>query len=126
MPGSLTDYAERKLLDHITGTTSYTRPTPYLALFTSAPTDSSSGTEVTGGSYVRKTLTFNAASWGSTSNSSNIDFTGMPACTVVAVGVFDALTSGNLLFYGTLTVPKAVLANDTFRISAGDLDVSLS
>lgn len=126
MPGSLTNYAEDKLLDHILGTTSYTRPTVYLALYTSAPTESSSGTEVTGGSYVRKAVSFTASSSGASSNSSNVDFTGMPACTVVAVGVLDALTSGNLLFYATLSVSKAVLANDTFRISAGDLDVSLS
>lgn len=126
MPGSLTNYAEDKLLDHILGTTSYTRPTVYLALYTTAPTESSSGTEVTGGSYVRKAVSFTASSSGASSNSSNVDFTGMPACTVVAVGVLDALTSGNLLLYAALSVSKAVLANDTFRISAGDLDVSLS
>lgn len=126
MPGSLSNYLENKLIDHFLGTTTYTKPTSvYVALYTVAPTDSTSGTEVIGGSYVRKIATFTAASNGATSNSGNIDFTGMPTCTVVAVGVLDALTSGNLLVYGTLTASKAVTSGDTFRIPIGDLDITL-
>lgn len=126
MAGSLSNYAENKVLDHILGTTSYTMPTAYLALYTVAPTDSTSGTEVTGGSYVRKAVAFSAASSGATSNSGNIDFTGMPACTVVAVAVCDALSSGNIIVYGTLNANKVVAAGDTLRIATGDLDITIS
>jgi hypothetical protein len=126
MAGNLSNYLENKILDHFLGTTSYTMPsTVYLALYTVAPTDAGGGTEVTGGSYARKPITFLSSSGGTTSNDSNVDFTGMPACTVVAVGVFDALTSGNLLVYGDLAVNKTLDAGDIFRAQTGDIIVSI-
>lgn len=127
MAGSLSNYAENKVLDHVLGTTSFTMPTTHLALFTVAPTDSSAGTEVTGGSYARQALAsdFTASSGGASSNSTNIDFTGMPACTVVAIGIMDASTGGNLLIHGTLAVNKTLDAGDTLRIATGDLDITI-
>lgn len=125
MAGNLTDYAENKLLDHLLGTASYTMPTTYVALYTVAPTDSSAGTEVTGGSYARQAVSFASSSGGATSNTANIDFTGMPACTVVAIGITDASSSGNILVYGTLAVNKTLDAGDTLRVATGDLDISL-
>lgn len=127
MAGNLSDYLENKVLDHILGRTAYTMPaTPYLALYTVAPTDSTAGTEVTGGSYARKSISFNAASAGASTNSANVDFTGMPACTVVAVAVTDALTAGNILVYGTLTTNKTLDAGDILRVAAGDLSISIN
>jgi len=126
MAGNLTDYLENKLLDHFLGTTAYTMPSPvYVALFTVAPGDAGGGTEVTGGSYSRQTAAFSAASSGATSNSANIDFTGMPAATTVAIALFDASTSGNMLVHGTLTTNKTTDAGDTLRIATGDLDISI-
>ena len=126
MAGNLTNYLENKLLDHFLGTTAYTMPNPvYVALFTVAPGDAGGGTEVTGGSYARQTAAFTAASSGATSNSANIDFTGMPAATTVAIAIFDASTSGNMLVHGTLTTNKTTDAGDTLRIAAGDLDISI-
>jgi hypothetical protein len=123
--GNLTNYLENKLLDHFLGTTSYTMPTVYVGLFTVAPTDAGGGTEVTGGSYARQEAAFSAAASGATSNSGNIDFTGMPAATTVAIAIFDAVTSGNMLLYGTLTTNKTTDAGDTLRIATGDLDVTI-
>jgi hypothetical protein len=126
MAGNLTNYLENKLLDHFLGTTAYTMPSPvYVALFTAAPGDAGGGTEVTGGSYARQTAAFSAASSGATSNSANIDFTGMPAATTVAIAIFDASTSGNMLVHGTLTTNKTTDAGDTLRIATGDLDISI-
>lgn len=125
MAGNLTNYLENKLLDHFLGTTSYTMPTVYVGLFTVAPTDAGGGTEVTGGSYARQAAAFTAAASGATSNSANIDFTNMPAATTVAIAVFDASTSGNMLVYGTLTTNKQTDAGDTLRIATGDLDISI-
>lgn len=126
MPGSASDYLENNLLDHSLGTTTYTKPTTvYAALYTVAPSDSTAGTEVTGGSYARKVITFAAASAGTTSNSANVDFDNMPAATVVAVAVMDAITSGNLLYWGTLTTSRTVTAGDSIRIATGALVVSL-
>jgi hypothetical protein len=126
MAGNLTNYLENKLIDHFLGTTSYTMPDDvYIALFTVAPADAGGGTEVTGGSYARQIATFSGASSGATSNDSNIDFEDMPAATTVAIGIFDALTSGNMLLYGTLTTNKTTDAGDTLRIATGDLDISI-
>ena len=126
MAGNLSDYLEDKLLDHFLGTTAYTMPTTvYVALYTVAPDDTGGGTQVTGGSYARQTAAFSGASGVTTSNTGNIDFAGMPAATTVAIGVFDALTSGNLLLWGTLTTNKTTDAGDTLRIATGDLDISI-
>lgn len=126
MAGSASNYLENKLIDHSLGTTTFTKPTTvYAALYTVAPSDTGGGTEVTGGSYARQTITFSAASSGSTSNNTNVDFNTMPAATVVAVGVLDASTSGNLLYWGTLTTNRTVTAGDSIRIASGALVVSL-
>ena len=126
MAGNLSNYLEDKLVDHFLGTTTYTKPsTVYVALYTVAPSDAGGGTEVTGGSYARQSAAFAASSGGATSNSANIDFTNMPAAVVVAIGVHDAVTSGNLLLWGTLTSNKTTDAGDTLRIATGDLDISI-
>lgn len=126
MAGNLSNYLENKVLDHILGTTAYTMPAAvYVALYTVAPSDTGGGTEVSGGSYARQSATFSSASSGATSNSANIDFNNMPACTVVAVGIFDSITTGNLLVWGTLTANKSLDAGDILRIASGDLDITI-
>ena len=126
MAGNLSNYLENKLIDHFLGTTTFTKPSAvYVALFTVAPDDTGGGTEVSGGSYARQTATFTAASSGATSNDSNIDFVNMPAATTVAIGIFDNLTTGNLLLWGTLTANKTTDAGDTLRIATGDLDITI-
>lgn len=126
MAGNLSNYLEDKLIDHFLGTTTYTKPSAvYVALYTVAPSDVGGGTEVTGGSYARQTATFTASSGGATSNDANIDFTNMPAATVVAIGIHDNVSAGNLLLWGTLTTNKTTDAGDTLRIATGDLDISI-
>lgn len=126
MPGSASNYLENLLINHSLGTTTFTKPTSvYIALYTVAPTDSTSGTEVTGGSYVRKIATFGSASNGSASNNTAINFTSMPSCTIVGIGVLDALTSGNLLYWSTLDTNRVVANGDTVAIAIGALTVSL-
>lgn len=126
MAGNLSNYLENKVLDHILGTTTYTKPSAvYVALYTSAPGDAGGGTEVTGGSYARQVSAFDASASGATQNAANIDFVSMPACTVVAIGIHDALTTGNLLVWGTLATNKSLDSGDTLRIATGDLDISL-
>ena len=127
MAGNLSDYLENKVLDHILGTTTYTKPSSvYLALYTTTPTDSTSGTEVSGGSYARKVITFGAATSGAATNNTNVDFTLMPTCVVTGIAVCDALTSGNILVYGALTSSKTLASGDTLRITSGDLSISIN
>ena len=125
------DYLETKVLDHVFGGTSYTAPTTlYVALYTAAPTDAGGGTEVStsGTAYARQTITF-TTSGGTTSNTSAVEYstaTGSGFGTVVAMGIFDASTSGNLLAYGTLTTSKSVSAGDVFRFNASAIDITLT
>jgi hypothetical protein len=125
------DYLEDKVLDHVFGGTAYTAPTTlYVALYTVAPTDTGGGTEVTGGSYARQTGAFTVSGTNPTqaSNSSAIEYptaTGNYG-TVVAVGIFDASSSGNLLAYANLTASKVVSTGDVFRFNTGDLDITLA
>lgn len=122
----MTDYLEQKLLDHVFRSVTYTPPsTVYLAFYTSMPTDSGGGTEVTGGSYARQAVTFAAAVSpdGRISNSASAVFTNLPACTVVGCAYVDASTAGNILMYNDLASPRTFLAGDNCTVAIGDLNV---
>ena len=130
MAGSFSDYLEDKLLKHAFTNTAYTpASTLYVGLYTAAPTDAGGGTEVSGGSYARVSVSFSVSGTGTLcTNSAAVEFTAATASwgTVVAVGVFDASTAGNLLAWADLTVNKTIDTGDIFRIPTGDLDITLS
>ena len=129
---SKSNFLEDKILDHVLGGGDYTRPaTVYVALYTAAPSDAGGGTEVSGGDYARAAVTNNSANWpaasgGSKSNGADITFPQATAGwgTVVAAGILDNSTGGNLLYYGNLTASKTVNAGDTLRFPAGNLAIT--
>ena len=136
---AMSDYLETQIITHLFRTATYTKPTVLaVALCTVAPTDTDTGTltgkEVSGGSYARVTLNPLDANWaavsagnGTTSNTPAITFAAATAdwSTVVAVAICDATSSGNMLFYGTLTGNKVVNNGDTFQFAAGQLSIQL-
>lgn len=132
MAGSKSNFLEDEILDHVLGNAAYTAPaTVYIALYTAAPTDAGGGTEVSGGSYVRLSVTNNATNWPASSGgakANGTDFTFATATanwgTVAAFGIFDAVTAGNLLYWADLAVSKAVNSGDTAKFATGDLDVT--
>jgi hypothetical protein len=123
-----TQYLENKLLDHVLNNESFTSPTTvYVGLFTATPTDTTSGTEVSGGSYARQVLSVSTASDGVVTSDADITFpqaTGNWG-TVVALGIHDALSSGNLLMYTDLTTSKTIETGDILKVSSGSLTVTL-
>lgn len=124
---SFSNYLETKVLDHVFGGTAYTAPTTlYLALFTSNPDEDGSGTEVSGGAYARQTVAFNI-SGNTANNTAAIEYATATASygTVSHVGIYDALTSGNLIAYAALTSSKTIDTGDVFRVPTGDLDITL-
>ena len=133
MAGSFSDYLENALLNQLFRGSSYSFPgTLYVGLYTAAPTDAGGGTEVSGNGYARVAVTANTSNWanstaGATSNSNAITFPQASGSwgTVVALGIFDASTSGNLLAWADLTTNKLVGNGDTPSFAAGDLDVTL-
>ena len=124
----MTNTAENLTLDWVLGVGTPTRPTTPLkvALVTANGSDTTAGTEVTGGSYARQTLTVGAASAGATSNSADVVFAGMPAATVVGVEIWDSAGSPVRLWYGALTVSRTVEAGDEIPLTAGSLALSIS
>lgn len=128
MAGSFSNFLENEVLDHLFTAGAYSRPNTYVALYTVAPTDAGGGTEVTGGSYARVQVTaWDAASGGATANTNAITFPTATASwgTVVAFGIHDAASAGNLLAWGDLSASKAVGSGDTIEFAAGALDITL-
>ena len=128
---ALSDHAEKLLLDFLMTTGTATRPTNwYVALYTGAPSDAGGGTEVSGAGYARQSVTFDAAATpgGTTSNSADVSFTaaGGDYGTVTHLGIFDASSSGNLLWHGALTASKAVEDGDTITFTAGNIDLTMA
>lgn len=126
---ALSNYLENALMNAVLNNTSYTSPTTtYVGLFTSDPTDAGSGTEVSGGSYARQAASFGAASQGNCTNDADITFpqAGANWGTVTHFGLYDAVTSGNLLFHGALTSSKVIETGDIFKIASSNLSITLA
>ena len=133
----LTNYLEDKIVNHVFGSTTYTRPTTwYVGLLTGEPSDSATGTEVSGGSYARQSCAFTIQGSGSAiaSNTSSITF---PTATadwgvVGYVGIYDALSGGNLVAYQNLqqsdfstSTTKTINDGDIFKFNASTIKIQL-
>lgn len=124
---SFSNYLENKVLDHVFGGSAYTAPsTLYVGLFTSDPGEAGGGTEVSGGSYARQTITFTVTG-SQASSSAAVEFPTATASwgTITYAAVYDAVSAGNLLAYGALTASKTIDSGDVFRIPSGDFDIDL-
>lgn len=127
---SMSDYLENKLIDHTFRATAYTAPaTQYIGLSTTACSDSSFGTEVTGGSYARVAVTSATTAWkgthgtttgassGTSGTISNAIVNTFPAPTanwgvVTHFFIADAATTGNLNICQALTTQKTINSGD--------------
>lgn len=143
-----TDFFENQLIDFLfraqalTGVATATAAagtgpaTLYVALYTVTPTDSSPGTEVSGGGYARVAVTSSLANWagtqgagtttvstgssGTTSNNNNVTFPAPTANwgTITGAAILDAATGGHELLYTSLTTPRAVNSGDAAPVFA--------
>ena len=125
----MSNYLENALINVTLRNTAYTAPTTvYLALYTTDPTDADTGTEVSGGSYARQSITFGAPSNGVSTNSAAIEFPQATGSwgTITHVGIRDALTTGNLLYHTPLDASKTIASGDIFKVASGSLSVTLA
>ena len=125
----MSNYLENALINATLRNTTYTSPaTVYVGLYTSDPTDANTGTEVSGGSYARTSVTFGAPSNGVTTNSGAVEFPQATGSwgTVGWIGILDAATSGNLLYHTALDTSKTIDNGDIFKIAIGSLSVTLT
>lgn len=142
---AMSDYLENKLVDRIFRGQAFTFPSQlYIGLLTSAPSDSSSGVEVSGGSYARVVTTCALTTWsgtqsagsttassgasGTTSNNSPITFQAPSSNwgTVTHFAIYDSNIGGNLMFWGELNAPKIINNGDSApAFLSGALSVQL-
>lgn len=125
----MSNYLENALINATLRNTSYTSPAAvYVALHTADPTDAGTGAEVSGGSYARTAVTFGAPSNGVTTNSADVEFPQATGSwgTIGWIGLWDASSSGNLLYHTALDASKAIDTGDIFKIATGNLSVTLA
>lgn len=131
---AFSDYMENNIVNWFRGTAFPAVPTNlYVSFHTADVTDGGTGTEVSGGSYARVSVTANGTEWSNTagvlSNVNDINFPDATANwgTVTHVGVWDAASAGNLLFHGALTSSLVVNNGQTnIKIAAGALDLTVA
>ena len=125
----ISNYLENALINGTLRATTFTAPAAvYVSLHTADPTDAGTGTEVSGGSYARQTATFGAPSNGASTTTADITYPQATASygTVTHIGIFDALTTGNLLYHSPLNTSKTIDTGDIFKITSGSLTVTLA
>lgn len=125
----MSNYLENALINGTIRATTFTAPsTIYIALYTSDPTDADTGTEVSGGSYARQSVTFAAPSNGVSASNATVTFPTATGSwgTVAYIGLRDASTAGNLLYHTPLDTSKTVGSGDVFQIQSGSLTVTLA
>ena len=141
---ALTNAHENTWIDFELRAQAYSPPaTGYIALFTTCPTDSTAGTEVTGGSYARVAVTASLANWagtqsagsttassgtsGTTSNNNVITFPAATADwgTVNCFGYMTASSGGTLIFYAALTASRNITNGSTASFAAAALTFTI-
>ena len=133
---SFTTLLSNDILGHITNYAPYTSPQPYLALSSTTPTLAGGNfTEPSGGSYARVAcygnVTWAAPSGGVIANAVAVSFAQATAswlsgANITNAGLFDASNSGNLLVFGTVSTPQAVLTGNTPSFAIGGITITLS
>jgi hypothetical protein len=115
---SIANYAELKILDHLTGTTAWTAPSgAYAQLHTGDPGETGASNVAT--ETTRKAVTFSSAASGAIASSATVEWTNVAATeTLTHWSLWDASTSGNCLWYGALSASASVVAGDTLQITS--------
>ena len=108
---------------------SYTSPANvYAALYSTAPTVSTGGTELTGNGYARVLTTFSNPANGAITTSATVTIgpcTGNNWPTVVSFGIVDASSSGNIMYIKNIA-GRNIAVGDSFVIDSGNLTITIS
>lgn len=137
--GAVSDYAAEAFLDLAFNGTAFTAPSTYAFLATATVSDDDTGSTITepgSGAYARVQVNENGgsspawdlASGGVADNGAAITFPTATGSwgTVVAAGLADASSGGNLLVYDNAVTDQAVGTDDVVEFPAGDFDISCS
>lgn len=133
--GSLSNYGENALVNHLCRNSAYTpAATLYLALCTADPTDAATGASMNevanSGSYARTAITFGAAATRRVTQNAQVTF---PAATgswgtVIHWAIVDTNTygSGNVLAYGAFGTSKSIVSGNTPSVASGQVYVEIT
>jgi len=115
---SISNYAENKILDHVTGEAAWTMPTTvYVKLHTGDPGETATSNAAT--ETTRKAASWSAASSCSIATDATIEWTNVSTTeTYSHWSLWDASSGGNALWTGALSASAAVTAGDTFQITS--------
>lgn len=131
MASDLSDYMVDNILGWFKSTAFPSDPAAiYVALYSVAPNKAGAGgTDVTATIRAagRLAATFGAVTARAIANSADVDFGDADAgATIVAFAVWDAATSGNLLWVAPLETPRTVITGASVNFVAGDLTFSFA
>src|SRR3990172_6283215 len=132
--GSLSDFAELELLDHIYNA-AYTPPaTIYLALATADPTDAATGAAMNevanSGNYARTAISFGSVASRRVTQDAVVTFPQANGAwgTVTHWAVVDLATygAGNVLAHGAFATGKSIVSGNTPSVASGEIYAEFS
>lgn len=132
--GSLSNYAELKLLDHVLNTAYTPASTIYLALATADPTDAGTGASANevanSGSYARTAITFGSAASRRSTQNATVTFPQATGSwgTVTHWFIVDSATygAGNMLAYGSFAASKSIVSGNTPSVASSETYIEFS
>jgi hypothetical protein len=123
------DYLETQILNAtLKGGSFPTITTAYLAVFVGDPTDAASGgAEGSWTNYTRQAMSFGTISGGAVNSSTQLQFPALVGSnvTISHIGIFDAATSGNMLYHTNLATSKTLTADDVLSFAVSGVTVTL-
>lgn len=130
---NVSNYAEEAIINCTLRGVTFTGVNPYIALATADLGDAdTTANEAKGGdfpAYARQAVSFSdPAGSNSTSNGSAVSFPafdGAAAQTYSHIGIYDALSGGNLLYHTPMNFNKTLTNGDVITFSAGSVTVTL-
>jgi hypothetical protein len=131
--GSLSDYAENELLDHLFNAAYSPAATIYLALCTADPTDAGTGAAMNevadAGNYARTAITFGAAAVRRITQNADVDFPQANAAwgTITHWSILDGGThgAGNMLAHGAFGSSFAPVSGNTPTVASAEIYVEI-
>ncbi len=126
---NVSNYAENLILKFMLTTQSATRPTSWYVGFFSDPKGAvldQPSTELSGSGYSRQSVSFSTPTTGSCSNTNAITFSATGTWTPANyVGVFDSVSSGNLLFWGELVNSIGLEAGGEIQFAVNTIIITM-
>ena len=125
------DWLENAFLDQILGAVSFpVAATVWVALYTTTPSETGGGVEVTGGGYARAAVVNNTTNWPVASTASLTKFNAVSIGyvqasaswgTVSGFAIMSASAAGNMYYFGTLSTARAIEVGDTAQFASRDI-----